>query len=290
MEQEKTCYLCGHNRFEKLEGTVRDNPSLSVLKCKNCSLVFLSSFSHIDSDFYCNDGMHNGQPDIENWLEQTKDDDKRRFKFLKSRIKGKKILDFGCGNGGFLSAISDCGQKSASLACGVELQKSMFEYFENKNLKVFEDIQEIDEKFDYITLFHVLEHIKDPAEMLKNIGEKLEKNGQIIIEVPNSNDALITIYKSKAFMDFTYWGCHLFVFNEKTLRKIAKRAGFKINYTKRVQRYGIANHLYWHFAKMPGGHKKWWFIDCRIMNAFYRAFLALLRANDTIVMSISKQV
>ena len=33
----------------------------------------------------------------------------------------------------------------------------------------------------------------------------LSKDGRIIIEVPNVNDALITLYRSEAFQNFTYW-------------------------------------------------------------------------------------
>lgn len=280
----KTCYLCGHSEFEKLEGKVRDDSSLDVLQCKNCSLVFLSSFEHIKDDFYEEDGMFGGVPDIKKWLKVTEDDDKRRFEFLKKEIKGKKVLDFGCGNGGFLSF----AQKSAQKVVGIELQKSLQNYFAQKNLEIHSDVSEIEEEFDFITIFHVLEHIKDPVELLKQLGTKLTAQGEIIIEVPNSNDALITLYKNYDFMNFTYWSCHLFLFNEQTLSDVIEKAGFKINYLKRIQRYGFANHLWWQFMKKPGGHKKLWFLNWGFLNRLYENSLASLKATDTIIASISK--
>ncbi len=284
MIEEKVCYLCGNKDFEKREGNVRDNSDLKVLECKNCSLVVLSSFDHINEKFYENDGMHGGQVNIKYWLNATKDDDKRRFRLLKNEIKGKKVLDFGCGNGGFLSF----AKKSAQKVVGVELQKSMQEYYNSKGLKVYENINQIEEKFDYITVFHVLEHIKNPIVLLEKLSEKLNEGGKIIIEVPNSNDALLTVYKNNAFMNFTYWSCHLFLFNAKNLMNLAQKAGFKINYIKHVQRYGFANHLGWQIFKKPGGHKKMWYLNIGFLNKFYEKSLARIEATDTILMNISK--
>jgi len=279
MSKENKCYLCGGNNFKKLEGNVRDNSSLDVLCCENCSLVFLSSFEHIDENFYENDGMHGGNVDVKMWRKQTKDDDNRRFKFLKKQIKNKTIMDFGCGNGGFLTFAKIVAKK----AVGVELQKAQEDFYKKNNLEVFFNIDGISDKFDFITLFHVLEHLKDPIAMLKKLGSKLNKNGEIIIEVPNSNDALLSLYKNEAFMNFTHWSCHLFLFNEQTILDTVKQAGFKVNYIKHVQRYGFCNHLYWQIRKKPGGPKKLWFV-----NKLYEKSLAQLKATDTIIVSISK--
>ena len=284
MKKIEKCYLCGHADFEKLEGIVRDNPDLDVLQCKNCSLVFLSSFDHIWENFYGNDGMFNGNVDVKKWLKETKDDDVRRFNLLKKEIKDKKVLDFGCGNGGFLTRAKKVAQK----AVGIELQKSLENFHQQNCLEIFDDVDKVEEKFDFITLFHVLEHLKDPIELLKKIGTKLTDDGQIIIEVPNANDALITLYKNYWFMRFTYWSCHLFLFNKKTLFELVEKAGFKVNYLKQVQRYGICNHFWWQFFKKPGGHKKLWFLNWGFLNKWYEKSLASLNATDTLIISISK--
>lgn len=67
---------------------------------------------------------------------------------------------------------------------------------------VYKDIQEIiDEgkKFDLVTLFHVVEHFYEPDEELKSISKILKKGGILIIETPNSQDALLTWYKILVF-------------------------------------------------------------------------------------------
>ena len=48
----------------------------------------------------------------------------------------------------------------------------------------------------------------------------LSDNGQIIVEVPNADDALLTLYECEPFSHFTYWSCHLFLYTAKTLQML----------------------------------------------------------------------
>lgn len=72
----------------------------------------------------------------------------------------------------------------------------------------------------------------------------LEKNGEIIVEVPNSDDALLTLYENKGFQNFTYWSEHLFLFSSKAIVNMVEQAGLKSNWVKHIQRYPLSNHLY----------------------------------------------
>jgi len=90
-------------------------------------------------------------------------------------------------------------------------------------------------------------------------------------------------------MRFTYWSCHLFLFNEQTLLDFVEKAGFKVNYLKQVQRYGLTNHFWWQFFKKPGGHKKLWFFNWGWLNRWYEKSLASVNATDTIIVSISNK-
>lgn len=100
---QKECYLCGGTKFNIRPGSVRDRPELKVFECASCGLVFLSSFDHIGDRFYENSGMHGEDIlDIQDWVRETELDDERRFQYLKSALPNKRLLDFGCGTGGFL--------------------------------------------------------------------------------------------------------------------------------------------------------------------------------------------
>lgn len=146
---------------------------------------------------------------------------------------------------------------------------------------------EINEQFDIITLFHVLEHLHDPISTLKQLKRLLKPNGKIIIEVPSSNDALLTLYESDEFAKFTYWSCHLYLYNEWTLKKMVGKSNFKIYYIKQIQRYTLANHLHWLATGKPGGHIEWGYLDHQLINQLYEKQLASVGRCDTLFAEIT---
>lgn len=285
MSIQKCCYLCGGKEFKKRLGKVRDNHKLDVMECISCGLVFLSSFSHIHEEFYEFSKMHEGDisKDMDTWIKETAWDDERRFHMLRCLIENKSVLDFGCGTGGFLLR----AKAVASHVAGIELEARLKSRFQKEGLNVFSNVDELTESFDVITLFHVLEHITDPINLLKKLAEKLNNDGHLIVEVPNANDALLSLYESESFSNFTYWSCHLFLFTSSTLSIVAKKAGFKVNYVKQIQRYPLSNHLYWLAKGMPGGHQEWSFLDSDALKRAYEKQLASLGCCDTILASFS---
>jgi hypothetical protein len=110
----------------------------------------------------------------------------------------------------------------------------------------------------------------------------------MIIEVPGSDDALLTLYENSAFQNFTYWSQHLFLFNAQTMAELVKQAGLKLNWIKRIQRYSLSNHLYWLAKSKSGGHQKWSFLNNDKLNAEYENQLASIGKTDTIILGISK--
>ncbi len=263
----------------KRSGKVRDKPDLDILECESCGLVFLSSFEHIGSGFYENSQMDGKDSSIQNWARETVKDDQRRFKTLQPLITNKTILDFGCGNGGFLEK---AGQVTAK-AVGMELEERLKPYFVSKKLEVHSNLEEIPELFDIITLFHVLEHLPDPLKILQQLKTKLNPGGCIIVETPNAEDALLTLYKNSPFANFTYWSCHLFLFKSDTLTKLAKKAGLKINSIQQIQRYPLSNHLYWLANGNPGGHARWNFLNSQELADAYEKQLGLIGRCDTLL-------
>jgi 2-polyprenyl-3-methyl-5-hydroxy-6-metoxy-1,4-benzoquinol methylase len=291
MKTNSKCYLCGCKDLKRREGRVRDSDSLEVCECTSCGLVFLSSFDHIADGFYEQSGMHDTEkmPEIEAWLRDTAWDDERRFQYLKSALPNRRLLDFGCGTGGFILR----ARELAAAAQGVEPEVRLRDHYDSHGLSVFSSLSEIPQDlrgqgYDLITMFHVLEHIPDPRTILLKLSEFLTQDGQIVVEVPNADDALLALYRSEAFSHFTYWSCHLFLFTTKTLGMLVSQAGLKINYVQQIQRYPLSNHLHWLATGKPGGHQKWHFLDSPDLHAAYEKQLAALGKCDTIIASVSK--
>jgi len=279
-----TCYLCHHPDFRPRQGAVRDNPSLQILECTNCGLVTLSSLQHIQSGHYENSGMHgNGLPSMEVWLRETEQDDQRRFEMLKAAMVNRKILDFGCGAAGFLRK----AQTLASEAAGVEPERRVREYWGDA-ITLHSNLENAGHDYDLITAFHVIEHLPDPCAMLKNLADHLKDRGRLIIEVPSSEDALLTLYESDAFQRFTYWSQHLFLFNAETLRLLAVKAGMRVVSIQQFQRYPLSNHLNWLSRNLPGGHQHWSFLDTPALTEAYAASLAAVGKCDTLIAYLEK--
>ncbi len=284
----KKCYLCDSNQLRKREGKVRNDDSLDILECVRCGLVFLSSFDHLREDFYSASEQHVGEPegmDIDRWVNETEIDDERRCQTFKSVLENKRVLDFGCGTGNFLLKI----QKFAKDAVGVESEKRLQEHYRKNGLQIFSALSEIPEEktFNVITLFHVLEHFVDPISMLQNLSKKLSGDGRIIVEVPNIDDALLTLYQSDAFSSFTYWKCHPFLYNISSLSFLAKKAQLKIHRIHQVQRYPLSNHLHWLALGKPGGHKEWSYLDSPELKTAYQEKLRSIDKCDTIIATFS---
>ena len=278
------CYLCGSKKNIKRRGHPRDNKSISILECSECSLVFLDNFDHIDDNFYQESNMHNEEfqsNSIKEWLEDTKIDDIRRIEQHKSKFKNKNILDFGCGAGGFLKRAKNIANKVK----GIELDKGVKKYWEGiiEIDYTLEETINTKDLFDIITLFHVFEHIKDPITLLKNISKSIDKKGEIIIEVPSSEDALLTLYDCEPFQKFSYWSNHLFLFNNSTLKALIEKSGLRVKSIQNYQRYSLSNHLYWLSKGKPNGHKQWSFLNSTAIDLAYSKSLEKIEKTDTLI-------
>ena len=66
-------------------------------------------------------------------VEETKIDDDRRIKFLTEKIRNKKVLDFGCGNGGFLLKANGLTNEAVGIEPEIQF-KSFFKKIISKSL------------------------------------------------------------------------------------------------------------------------------------------------------------
>ncbi len=279
------CYLCESPNYTIRKGEVRDMPRMPILQCDNCGLVSLSAKDQIGAGFYENSGMHGTEPTpMEEWLKGTEWDDQRRFEMFKALLPNKRLLDFGCGAAGFLLR----AKALATDVTGIELETRVCDYWAGQ-LNILPSLEYAGgREYDLITAFHVVEHLPDPCAMLRSLAQMLQPNGRMIVEVPSSEDALLTLYNCDEFQRFTYWSQHLFLFNAATLEMLARQAGLRVLAIQNYQRYPISNHLHWLSQGQPGGHQRWTFLDTPEMARAYANTLATIGKTDTLIAHLER--
>ena len=280
------CNICSSENFLNRIGSCRDRNDIYPVECLECGLVSLSSTDHITNYYYESSSMHEHKTVDQAIIDaQAIKDADRRFLSLKSKLKNSLILDYGCGS----ALWWDKALLLTSCIIGVELEKSVRESVKEKGFEVYKTLNDIqkDRKYNIITLFHVLEHLADPLSILKNLMEILSNDGTLIIETPNANDALLSLYQNTAFADFTYWSCHLYLYSMKSLELLISKAGLKIVNIGQVQRYPLSNHLYWLAQGKPGGHDAWALLNSKKLEKAYSAILEQNGMCDTIWAELS---
>jgi len=93
-----------------------------------------------------------------------------------------KILDIGAGTGDFLSVAKNDGWQTI----GVEPSDKAKSIAKNKGVSFVEQTCELENhSFDMITMWHVLEHVPDIDQQIKELKRLLKPTGTLIIAVPN---------------------------------------------------------------------------------------------------------
>jgi len=119
---------------------------------------------------------------------------KRRFRLASDRVdlKGKKILDFGCGNGA--QSIEFIKTNTTIIAVDIDDTSinTLKEYISINNVDKITAIKYDGKKLpvesnsiDVVMSYEVLEHVHDESESLQELNRVLKQGGEILISVPN---------------------------------------------------------------------------------------------------------
>ena len=146
----------------------------------------------------------------------------QRFSRLSKLLsQGARCLDAGSSSGEFVYLL----RKRGFDAHGVEANLPYAEYSQKELgisvcISPFSEYQ-TDERFDLITMFHVLEHLENPVRDLSSLAGFLKPDGKLVIEVPN------ILYPDMSFTHKWHPG-HLFSFTDQTLSMLLEKSGFKV--------------------------------------------------------------
>lgn len=252
-EKHPSCYLCKSTSCSRIHDAIRYNLSPRPFRCDKCGFVFIYPRMSPDEEkeFYEKIyRFHYETQDAESlWRESLPEAQRRVKRFLDFFTPQTRLLEIGCASGFFVSEV----RKNVKSATGVELTKEYVIFAKEKGLDVRSSLNEVDDDaYDLVFMFHVLEHIDDPIEFLKEVKTKIAPGGKLIVEVPNVDDILVSVYRIKGHLDFYWEIAHNYYFSKTTLAKVLEKAGYRYEIHP-LQRYDLSNHMHWMMTGKPGG-------------------------------------
>lgn len=138
--------------------------------------------------------------------------------------RAPRLLDFGCGDGDFLTLASLYGFESY----GLDFSASRAERSRHRSVCIVSNLEELDkvskDPFDAITLFETLEHVTDPRGLLHELKTRLDDQGVLVVEVPNCDG--ITVPRTLSEFHAVQPLEHINAFTPKTLVALCGRSGF----------------------------------------------------------------
>ena len=223
-ETVSSCPLCGSpdsRLFDQRK--FRERPVTNVI-CHECGLVYQTprmteaeSKAFYEAEYRL---LYQGQegPDPKDLAVQAARA-QGALKFVSGQVKGcTRHLDIGCSAGVLLQKFASHYQCQAT---GVEPGTSYREFARSQGLRVYSSLDEINHNgkpnFDLVSMMHVLEHLPNPVDYLRDLRLKcLLPAGWLLIEVPN------------LFAHDSFELAHLVSYSTHTLVQVVTKAGFKV--------------------------------------------------------------
>lgn len=146
------------------------------------------------------------------------------------------ILDIGCGEGFFAERIAQAGNRIVGVDILPQAKRgaSLFYIQADLDQGLAGVLQQLPgRKFDKVLLQDILEHLRDPALLLKDCVKVLKPNGQLLVSVPNVANITVRLallfgrfqYTERGILDKT----HVRFFTQRTARKLIEDSGYEVH-------------------------------------------------------------
>ena len=208
---------------------VRDWREYKLYDCPDCGAGFCVPFKNPGPEYY------QQKKDIYlSDVEETTDPasfeyDEALARLARGAAPGARLLDVGCGAGGFLHRARAAGFSAAGLdfnpARVAALRARGFDVFAG-GLPEFAR-RAAPASFDAISIFQVLEHLDDPAAWLGAAKSLLKPDGLLIVAVPN-RDRTFDPFKGPGLDEIDNPPHHLTRWDSAALSRLLTRSGFVV--------------------------------------------------------------
>lgn len=221
------CRLCG---APALTEVTQEGP-WHVLECRTCGFVFMVP---LPDEAYLKNHYQQYLPAdavrIRQWRRLMVEISRRSLEAMDQRVPGvpgRRLLDVGCGYGFFLEKAREQGWDVQ----GVEPCAHAREYALKHGLEVDAGVlmeqHYLDAAFDAVTLFYVLEHVREPLVYLKEAYRILKPGGVLLVRVPHTTPIVKGLKLLRINNRLYDAPSHLNDFSPATLSLALSKAGFK---------------------------------------------------------------
>lgn len=199
-----------------------------ILTCKNCSFTYANPFIAGNSDFY----------NLVNHSEETSANPTFEWEFILSQKDIKKknktnpiLLEIGASDGNFVKGILDKQIKKENIYCsefseiGTKQLNALGVNTFSTDFRTFNKDISFKNKFDYICLFQVLEHLDGYDQVFDTFDYISNPNAHIYIAVPNG-ERITFNEKNKALLDLP--PNHIGRFNQKSVYALAQKYHWQV--------------------------------------------------------------
>lgn len=197
-------------------------------KCNSCKLIFEFPVPGDLESYYGSEYCAYQQTTIDEIRNASKSDLEKLY-VVQRFSKGNKLLEVGSGSGAFAYLAKQAG----FIVDAIEMDASCCEILEktigvNKAINSCEitaAISQLNVKYDAIVMWQVLEHLRNPWEVLGAVSSSLAKGGVLALAMPNPESLHFAILKQ-------YWmhldaPRHVTLIPPKTLVNVASKLGLK---------------------------------------------------------------
>ena len=230
-----TCPSCGH-----LESTlvieVKDHflskEDFTVVKCNNCGLAFTAERPTAEKigEYYKSEDYVSHSSTKKGVVNRVYNVVRnytlgKKVKLISSLVSGTNLLDIGAGTGHFLKRAKDEGFVVLGLEPDPDA-RNVAKSLNDVELLPLEDLSVLGaDRFDAISMWHVLEHVMDLNGELETILSALKPGGVFVVAVPNYSSFDAQYYKN-------FWAAydvprHLYHFEPDTIIKLVESKGVK---------------------------------------------------------------
>lgn len=219
-----SCYFCGSLKCEFFLSSNK----YFLYRCQTCNIVFLYPQPNTKKTLYFNTKKYESEQSVKAYFQNESKLYKRAIRYAKRLLKlnrGNKLLDVGCSYGFYSKAFND--QKFD--VTGIDISKDAIKFAKNKIKNVILDNFDhhfFSNTYDAITMFDIIEHLKNPNKSLIKARKLLHQDGILIIQTPNVDSIIAKLSGNKWFWLLTPE--HLFLFNISSVKKLLENCGFRV--------------------------------------------------------------